>query len=572
MTDCIPLGQRRDREDGVLIFHPVYRGITHADLQARRREIKGYATAVVLFEDAVRDSFQADQSFAGVDLQIEMLANPANSRVLYRSNPSDPFAAQDESPGRKRAVEVQHPCQLAGRELMFRFRRAGGQAVANRSWQPWFVLAGGLLFTQMLGAFLLTVTGGRVLTEQLVEERTSELGRANAQLESDIIVRERAEEKFRVLFEYSSDAHLLFDEERGILDSNPAAVEMLGYPSKAALLGVHPARLSPELQPDGRRSMEKCLEMDATAHRNGYHRFEWSHQRINGEVFPCEVTLTPVPLAGKSVILVVWHDLSERKRVETELADRARELAKSNAELEQFAYIASHDLREPLSMVQIFCGLLRDRYGEQLDERANTYIDFAVGGAARMLRLIEDLLEYSRVGRTGERLESISLESVLSEVLIDLQVAIENSGATVEFDQLPTIRGNALRLSQVFQNLIGNAIKFRSAAPPVIKITACRQDDDWRIDVTDNGIGIDPKFFPRLFVVFQRLHTQDEFPGTGIGLALCKRIVEMHGGRIWLDSQPGRGTSFHFLLSPSPELSLGSEPQSTEPLLSLAAR
>jgi light-regulated signal transduction histidine kinase (bacteriophytochrome) len=263
-------------------------------------------------------------------------------------------------------------------------------------------------------------------------------------------------------------------------------------------------------------------------------------------------------------VLASVIDISIRKQAEQDFRRSADELARSNAELEQFAYVASHDLREPLRMVQSFCGLLKDRYSDKLDEQANTYINFAVDGATRMQWLVDDLLEFARIGRSNERLESVSLDDVLRQALTNLEAAIVESGATIEFDRLPTIRGDAIRLTQVFQNLIGNAIKFRGASPPAIQVTACREGDAWRITVADNGIGIDPKHFHRLFVVFQRLHTKEEYPGTGIGLALCKRIVELHGGRIWLESQPGRGTSFHFRLLPADESSFNSGQEGEE--------
>jgi len=259
-----------------------------------------------------------------------------------------------------------------------------------------------------------------------------------------------------------------------------------------------------------------------------------------------------------------------RRRAEVAERMRADELARSNAELEQFAFVASHDLREPLRMVRSFCGLLRDRYRDKLDEQAIKYIDFAVDGAIRMQGLVDDLLEFARVGRGDEHFEHVSLDDVVRHALTNLEAAVVESGATVEFDRLPTVRGDALRLKHVFQNLIGNAIKFRGADPPVIKVTAFREGDGWRITVADNGIGIDPKHFDRIFVVFQRLHTKDEYPGTGIGLALCKRIVEVHGGRIWLDSQPGQGTSFHFLLLPAEESSLDLAQKEAERALRVA--
>ena len=249
------------------------------------------------------------------------------------------------------------------------------------------------------------------------------------------------------------------------------------------------------------------------------------------------------------------HDISDRKLSELLLTSRAEELARSNAELEQFAYVASHDLREPLRMVQSFCGLLRDRYRGRLDERADKYIELAVDGAQRMQLLIDDLLEFARVGRSNERRGPVELNEVLGRALANLQVAIDESNARIEATPLPRVEGDEFRLIQLFQNLIGNAIKFRGVDPPQVQIEAEQEGGEWRIAIRDNGIGVAPQHFSRLFTLFQRLHAREDYPGTGIGLALCKRIVEMHGGRIGIESQVGQGTTIHFHLRAEPGVS-----------------
>ncbi len=289
-------------------------------------------------------------------------------------------------------------------------------------------------------------------------------------------------------------------------------------------------------------STESLYDVD---YRSRHASGEWIWINSRGRVVQRDAGGKPLRMMGTS------HDITHRKLAEANLSRRAEELARSNAELEQFAYVASHDLREPLRMVQSFCSLLKDRYSDRLDERANKYIDFAVDGAARMQRLVDDLLEFSRVGRSNERFEVVSLEVIARQALENVAAAVEESGARVAIGELPIVHGDAARLEQVLQNLIGNAIKFRGASPPEVRIFANRESDQWRITVADNGIGINPEHFQRLFIVFQRLHARDDYDGTGIGLALCKRIVELHGGRIWLESQPGQGTSVHFQLLPA---------------------
>jgi signal transduction histidine kinase len=244
----------------------------------------------------------------------------------------------------------------------------------------------------------------------------------------------------------------------------------------------------------------------------------------------------------------IVDELSALREAHDQLDAQARDLARSNAELEQFAYVASHDLQEPLRKVASFCQLLEQRYKGQLDERADQYIDFAVDGAKRMQQLINDLLAFSRVGRTSGDFAPIDLDETVRSALADLDSAMVDSRARVDADALPTVLGEASLLALVFQNLIGNALKFRSDAPPKVRLTAERRDGEWLISCSDNGIGIDPEYAERIFVIFQRLHGKDEYAGTGIGLAMCRKIVEHHGGRIWLDPDAGPGTTFRFTL------------------------
>ena len=256
--------------------------------------------------------------------------------------------------------------------------------------------------------------------------------------------------------------------------------------------------------------------------------------------------------------------VAERERAEANLkalnedlehrvAERTLELKRSNEDLEQFAYVASHDLQEPLRMVTNYLQLLQNRYRPQLDLKAQDFIQIAVDGALRMHQLIGDLLTYSRVGTASKTLAPTNTNDVLKNALLNLKIAIEETGAKVTSDSLPTVKADPVQLTQLFQNLIGNAIKFRSDKPPEIHVAAhkTRQSNRgpaWEFSVRDNGIGIASKDFERIFLIFQRLHTREKYPGTGIGLALCKKIAERHGGRIWVDSQPGQGTTFYFTL------------------------
>jgi PAS domain S-box-containing protein len=238
----------------------------------------------------------------------------------------------------------------------------------------------------------------------------------------------------------------------------------------------------------------------------------------------------------------------ELREAHEELSRRAQDLARSNAELEQFAYVASHDLQEPLRMVSSYTQLLLRRYSRLFDDDAREFMSYIVDGAARMKQLIEDLLAYSRVGTRGRDPEPTDAQAALDQALANLRAAIEASGAAVTHDPLPTVRADGSQLVQLFQNLVGNALKFRGGEPPRIHVGAREKDAEVVLSVRDNGIGIDPQYFERIFVIFQRLHSKAEYEGTGIGLAICKKIIDRHGGRIWVESQPGQGSTFYCTL------------------------
>ena len=261
--------------------------------------------------------------------------------------------------------------------------------------------------------------------------------------------------------------------------------------------------------------------------------------------------LTRLPIAIRRALLE--KGLREQRQLaEKKLAEKVEELARSNRDLEQFAYVASHDLQEPLRMVAAYTQLLAERYRGKLDENADKYIGYAVEGALRMQTLILDLLAFSRVGRAETDRKNGECNAALNNALENLRSAIEESGAVVTHDDLPAVAVDPTQLVQLFQNLIGNAIKFRGKEVPAIRVSAKKQDARWLFAVADNGIGVSSQYKDKIFVIFQRLHTREEYSGNGVGLAICKKIVEHHGGRIWVESEPGCGATFHFTLPANP--------------------
>jgi chemotaxis family two-component system sensor kinase Cph1 len=277
-------------------------------------------------------------------------------------------------------------------------------------------------------------------------------------------------------------------------------------------------------------------------------------QHKQGKLFPAWVNVSCVKDDSGNVthFIVEFSDISDFRAAQEALVQRTEELSRSNKELEQFAYVASHDLQEPLRMVASFTQLLSRRYSGKLDADADEFIHYAVDGATRMQTLINDLLAYSRIGSRVKPFEPVKLSVVLQKALANLHVAIEESGANIVFDELPDTHGDSVQLTQLFQNLIGNAVKFRGESSPEIQIKVSDADKHWCLEIQDNGIGIAPEFFDRIFVIFQRLHNKEDYPGTGIGLSICKKIVERHGGQIKVKSERGQGATFIFTLLKAP--------------------
>lgn len=395
-----------------------------------------------------------------------------------------------------------------------------------------------------------------------------------------------ADPRFDEILASANDAIISIDESHVITLFNRGAERIFGY-SAADIIGQPLDRLIPERFVARHGSQVRDFSAAPEASRMMAQRGEIYGRRRDGSEFPAEASISKFRGPNGLVFTVILRDITERRaaelilrgahdelerrvrertaeleernaqlqqeiqerrRAEKLLAEQARELARSNADLEQFASVASHDLQEPLRMVASYTQLLGKRYRNRLDGDADEFMGFIVDGALRMQRLINDLLTFSRVGSRGKGFQPVDLAASVAQVRINLRAAIDESGARISTGTLPVVNADATQMEQLLQNLIGNAIKFRKGPAPRVHIDARREDAAWRIEVQDDGIGIDARYAERIFVIFQRLHTAAKYPGTGIGLAICKKIVERHGGQIGVQSTPGEGTSFSFTL------------------------
>ncbi len=354
----------------------------------------------------------------------------------------------------------------------------------------------------------------------------------------------RAYSELHQIFETSADGMRVVDRDFNVQRANETFSRLSGMTREEAL-------------------EKKCYEVFAgplchtagcplTRILEGEERVELDtmKKRTDGTIVPCIVTATPFREPGGRLLGIVedFKDITERKRAEEALRRQAEELRRSNADLENFAYVASHDLKEPLRAVSGYLQLLERRHKAQLEPKARDFVDRAVKAAGRMDSLINDLLSYSRLSRQSKPPAPTDCNEVLVQVLENLETSIRDNGSTVRSSHLPTVVADRPQLVQLFQNLIANAIKFHGDAPPEVSVNAEQRDNEWVFSVRDNGIGMEMEYADRIFDVFQRLHSTSAYPGTGIGLAVCRKVVERHGGRIWVESEPGKGSVFHFTI------------------------
>jgi PAS domain S-box-containing protein len=362
-----------------------------------------------------------------------------------------------------------------------------------------------------------------------------------------------SEKKFKEIFNRANDMITLGELRKDglpgkYMEVNEVGLKRLGY-TKEEFLEMNPLDI---IADERKKDVEKYA---AEIWTKGHATFEMVHVTKTGNKIPVEINTHIFKKNDKNVILAISRDITERKKSEEKLKELLEKLSTSNEELEQFAYITSHDLQEPLRTIANFTQLLQRRYKGKFDPDADEFMEYIVDASVRMKEMIHDLLEYSRVSTSKEEFKPLNLNKVLVDVLNDLKYTIKENNAEIIHDELPTVMGDYDQISRVFLNFINNAIKFKKdEEPPKIKISAVKDEkrNEYIISVKDNGIGMDKQYLERIFIIFQRLHTIAEYKGSGIGLAITKKIIEKHGGRVWAESKLGSGSTFNFTLKPVP--------------------
>lgn len=362
---------------------------------------------------------------------------------------------------------------------------------------------------------------------------------------------------YRDLVESAPDGMILIDTDGRIVLVNAQAERLFGY-RRDSLIGQPIELLIPERLRDRHQLHRGTFMHDPRQRPMGSGLDLWA-RRKDGSEFPVEISLGPLQTEEGTVVTAAVRDITERKAFERQLADYAESLKRSNRELEQFAYIASHDLRAPLRSLTGFSQLLQRRHADKLDGEAAEFLGYITQSAKQMQSLIDDLLAFSRVSRAEQVLKPVDCEQVLLKVERQLKALIDSRGAQITHETLPAVLGIEHEIMQLFQNLISNGLKFQPDPDPRVHVGVRAEGPGWHFTVTDYGIGIPQEYQDKIFLIFQRLHTTEEYEGTGVGLAICKKIIEHHGGRIWVDSEPGKGSTFHFIFRSAPPTESGAD-------------
>ncbi len=519
------------KQPGFLIYVPVYRGEKIPDsVDERRNLLAGFVYSPFRAHDLFRGIFSGErQSF--VDFSIYDGAGREPAQLLYRSSPNGAEGAAHVP-----RFQSQRSLDIFGHQWTV-VLASGSAFDAQVATSPpaMIVFAGGAAVSLLL--FYLTLRESRARTK--AEKTSLELAG------SETALRE-SEARFRATIESAPTAMVMIDAAGAIMLVNAETEKLFGY-AREELLGKPVEVLVPERFRSKHPEYRREFFSKPQARRMGAGR-DLFGLRKDGTEFPIEIGLNPMETEEGLFVLSAIVDISERKRLEGSLRHANEVLERSNLELQQFASIAAHDLQAPLRTIGGFVQLLETHYKENLDAHAERWILLTVRGVERMHTLINDLLSYSRVDARARPFLPVDFAAAFEETLSLLETSIRDSAAEVTCGQLPTVIGDRAQMVQLLQNLIGNAIKYHGSEPPRVRVDAVRDGDEWLFSVRDNGIGIESKHHEKIFEIFQRLHTERAYPGTGIGLAVCRRVVHRHGGRLWVESQPGAGSVFYFTL------------------------
>lgn len=503
----------------MLIFMPVYK---EALLPGGKAPLQGYVAGMALVPQILK-SLEQEVRAQGMHITLSIMNGVDNvgiydSRTASRRPSSEPLFIHPQ------ARQFSQNFFFAGKQFRVHLLEDNSFAAVEHHWSLSLLLLGQVLCVGLMTVFVLMLTGRADAVQRLVGEKTREL--------------EYSQHRLQSVINNTADGLIAVDEQGIIQLFNRACERIFGFHS-GEVLGC---------------SAEVIFSLPGQPFRLSEERLNVQHEmqgrRRDGCTFPIEVVTGRVPLAGgEHVYIAAVRDITERKQAEMTRQKLIEKLTAVNEELEQFAYVASHDLREPVRMVMNFMTLLEQDYFQQLDAQGREYIDIAKQAARKMEYMISDLLEYARLSQEGQRFTGVDCNLVLQQVRENLAEAIESSHAVIQARLLPMVHANPVRFTRLLENLIGNAIKYSARGrPPFIRITAEDKNDHWLFKITDNGIGIRSEYLLSIFIPFKRLHTEQEYPGTGIGLAICKRIVESFGGTIWAQSEFDAGTTFYFTL------------------------
>jgi len=545
MTELITF-QSFNNLRGFVAFTPVYLP-SELELPPMQRKLMGMVS-ILLPIDTIMQNWARQLSNAHINLRLTDITKPDKPVEFYNTAmPEQKIVMRDDIMTMQRRNIV----AIGGRQWELLFTEAPARIIRPENWILWMVLIGGMSFTATLSAFILTISGRAQIVQRLVEEKTREvaasrdsLEKANVELKEQYLIIKEKEETFRLAMEHASTGMALVMTDGHFMAVNQALCNLLGYTAHDLMTMDFQKITFPEDLESDLMNVKRLLEGRA---RN--YRLQKRYLHKNGQVVWALLSVSLVrDLSDKPLYFISQiHDITEIKTAEFERQQLIDRLIESNTELEKFAYVASHDMQEPLRMMASFSKLLREEQNDRLTQDGSQYLKVIIDSAERMQVMVSDLLEYARASTKPDHVETVNTELELDHVKDNLANALQRTKGEITCDIMPNIRGNAIQFCSLLQNIISNSLKYQPPGnQPKIHISVQDAGDFWEFIVKDNGIGIAENDIKKIFEPFMRLHPWQQYQGTGIGLAICRKIVESQGGQIWATSSLGHGSSFHF--------------------------